>query len=73
MARHKPIEPDDVSKRLFLYALDSAVIKAGSCVGLARKLGIGYRNLTNWRGGKMPTYADMQRYYFKFERLGHER
>lgn len=67
------VKPDDISKRMFIDVLDKAIARAGSYSALGRLVGTDHRNLSYWKSGRMPVYADMQKWYYILVDAGKEK
>lgn len=66
------VDPDDISKRIFMDAVNSALSKCdGSIWALSSKLGL-KSNCYNWTKGHMPPYAKMQSFYVKLMEIAKE-
>ncbi len=60
------IHEDDISKRLFMDALNKALERCGGNVcDLSKHLGTLRSRPYAWLTGRMPPYATMQKMYFK--------
>ncbi len=59
------VHPDDITKRMFVSALNAARIKCGGSISALQKiLGLKSRNVT-WFQGHVPPYETMQKIYPK--------
>ena len=70
------LNPDTISKAMFVDELRRAVIAAGQRVGrpssvfeLSRVLGYQSRRIQYWMAGRGPAYTTMQRVYFELLKL----
>lgn len=66
--KKKEIEEDDVSKTLFMRAIENALAECGGSVQhLSERIECSSRTKCYaWIKGRMPPYTTMQKMYFKF-------
>lgn len=69
MAKKIEVDPDDISKRMFRQAIEDAIARLGKVGQASMQSGVQYRTLNRWREGYMPSYDDMQKFYFVFQQL----
>lgn len=65
------VNPDNVSREMFISALDEARKKTGGVFKLSLELRVHPRRIGYWLAGEGPSYNKMQELYFKLKEFNH--